>query len=156
MNEDKTLIVHVRHGFEFFGYKIKRGSQPLRQPPHKLQSRIRQGVLNAYPRQKSIGHFKDQIRKRTGRKSPVTTGQLIDEINPITLGWSDYYKKAHIGKLFNRLDRWIRRRIWSHRYKCWRNVGWKVLPESKLHYELGLVSLIKVIPSLNLYNRAAL
>jgi len=149
LNRDKTRIVHVRQGFEFLGYKIKCGSRPLRLPAHKIKSRTRQGSLYAYPRQKSIDHFKEQIRKRTRRKAPLTTGQLIDEINPIIRGWGNYYKKAHVRKLFNRLDRWIRRRIWSQRYKRWRNAGWKVLPESKLHGELGLVSLIKLIPSLN-------
>lgn len=156
LNEDKTRIVHVRHGFEFLGYKIKRGSRPLRLPTHKIKSKTRQGALYAYPRQKSIDHFKEQIRKRTRRKAPVTTGQLIDEINPVIRGWGNYYKKAHVRKLFNRLDRWIRRRIWSHRYKRWRNAGWKALPESKLHGELGLVSLIKLIPSLNWRNSATL
>ena len=156
LNEDKTRIVHVRHGFEFLGYKIKRGSRPLRLPAHKIKSRTRQGALYAYPRQKSIDHFKEKIRKRTRRKAPVTTGQLIDEINPVIRGWGNYYKKAHVRKLFNRLDRWIRRRIWSHRYKRWRNAGWKVLSESKPHGELGLVSLIKLIPSLNQRNSATL
>lgn len=156
LNGDKTRIVHVRQGFEFLGYKIKRGSRPLRLPAHKIKSRTRQGSLYAYPRQKSIDHFKEQIRKRTRRKAPLTTGRLIDEINPIIRGWGNYYRKAHVRKLFNRLDRWIRRRIWSHRHKRWRNTGWKTLPESKLHGELGLVSLVKLIPSLNWRNSAAL
>lgn len=156
VNEDKTRIVHVRQGFEFLGYKIKRGSRPLRLPAHKIKSRSRQGSLYAYPRQKSIDHFKEQIRKRTRRKAPLTTGRLIDEINPIIRGWGNYYSKAHVRKLFNRLDRWIRRRIWSHRHKRWRNRGWKTLPEFKLHGELGLVSLVKLIPSLNWRNSAAL
>lgn len=148
LHEGKTRLVHVRQGFEFLGYKIKRGSRPLRLPAHKIKSSARQGTLYAYPRQKSIDHFKEQVRKRTRRKAPVTTAQLIDELNPIIRGWGNYYRKAHVRKLFNRLDRWIRKRIWSHRTKRWRNAGWKKLPESKLHGELGLVSLIKLIPSL--------
>src|SRR5262247_1518134 len=32
LNEDKTHIVHVSHGFEFLGYKIKRGSRRLSLP----------------------------------------------------------------------------------------------------------------------------
>jgi group II intron reverse transcriptase/maturase len=155
LNEDKTRIVHVRKGFEFLGYKIKRGSRPLGLPAHKIKSGTVQGSLYAYPRQKSIDHFKEQIRKRTSRKAPVTTGQLIAEINPVIRGWGNYYKKAHVRKLFNRLDRWVKRRIWSHRYKRWRNAGWKKLPESKLHGELGLVSLIRLIPSLNRRSSAA-
>ena len=34
----KTWIVHVRHGFEFLGYKIKRGSRPLRLSPRAIRS----------------------------------------------------------------------------------------------------------------------
>ena len=30
LNTGKTRIVHVRHGFEFLGYKIKQGKRPLR------------------------------------------------------------------------------------------------------------------------------
>ncbi len=30
LNEEKTRIVHVKHGFEFLGYKIKRGSRSMR------------------------------------------------------------------------------------------------------------------------------
>jgi len=73
---------------------------------------------------------------------------LIAEINPIIRGWGHYYKKAHVRKLFNQLDRWIVRRLWSHRHKKWRNCGWMKLPNSKLYGELGLVSLIYLIPSL--------
>ena len=59
-----------------------------------------------------------------------------------------YYKRAHVRTLFNKLDNWIERRIWSHRYKCWRNCGWKQLPKRKLYGEYGLVQLVKLIPSI--------
>ena len=148
LHKEKTRIVHVRYGFEFLGYKIKRGSRPLKLPAHRIKSGIRKGALYAYPRQKSIDHFKEQIRKRTRRKAPLTTQELIAEINPIIRGWGNYYCKAHVRKLFNQLDRWIVRRLWSHRHKRWRNTGWKSLPHSKVYGELGLVCLIYLIPSL--------
>ena len=149
LHKEKTRIVHVRHGFEFLGYKIKRGKQPLKLPAYKIKSGIRQGSLYVYPRQKSIDHFKEQIRKRTRRKAPLSTQELIDEINPVIRGWGNYYKKAHVRKLFNQLDRWIIRRLWSQRHKRWRNCGWMQLPGTRLYGELGLVSLIHLIPSLN-------
>ena len=149
LHEEKTRIVHVRQGFEFLGYKIKRGTRPLKLPAHKIKSGTQQGALYVYPRQKSIDHFKDQIRKRTRRKAPLTTKELIDEINPIIRGWGNYYRKAHVRKLFNQLDRWLVRRLWSHRHKRWRNCGWRALPPAKVYGELGLVSLVYLIPSLN-------
>ena len=109
-----------RTGFEFLGYKIKRGRRPLKLAPGKIRSGVRQGDLYAYPREKSIEHFKDQIRQRTRRKAPVSTRELIAELNPVIRGWGQYFCKAHIRKLFARLDRWILRRIWSQRFKRWR------------------------------------
>jgi group II intron reverse transcriptase/maturase len=150
VNEGKTHIVHVSRGFEFLGYKIKRGSRRLALPASKIRSGTREGNLYAYPREKSIQHFKDQIRTRTQRKVPVDTQRLIAEINPVIRGWGLYFCKAHIRKLFARLDRWILRRIWSHRFKRWRCRGWKQLPERRLYSEMGLVRLVFLIPSLNL------
>ena len=102
----------------------------------------------SYPREKSIRRFQDQVRQRTKRRVPMPTEELIETVNPLLRGWGEYYKRAHVRKLFNRLDRWIVRRIWSHRFKRWRNGGWKQLPTATLYREYGLVNLVGLIPSL--------
>jgi len=121
----------------------------------KIRSNVRLGGLYAYPREKSVRHFREQIRGKTRRKAPVTTQELIQEINPVIRGWGEYYKRAHVRKLFNQLDRWIVRRLWSHRHKRWRCVGWKTLPCAKLYGEYGLVNLVGLIPSLKPLRRAS-
>ena len=143
----KTRVVHVRHGFEFLGYLVKRGQQ-LRLPPGRIVTGIKSGGLYAYPRGKSIQRFKDRVRQLTRRGAPLTTKDLIEQLNPVLRGWGHYYKRVHVRTLFNKLDRWIERRIWSHRYKRWRNCGWKQLPKRKLYGEYGLVQLVKLIPSI--------
>jgi hypothetical protein len=150
LHTGKTRIVHVRQGFEFLGYKIKRGQRPLRLLAEKIRSGVRRGDLYAFPRNKSVRHFKDQIRRLTRRKAPVSTRELIEQINPVIRGWGLYFCKAHVRGLFHRLDGWIVRRLWSHRFKRWRNAGWKRLPQRQLYEEFGLVKLIALIPSLNL------
>lgn len=147
LHPQKTRIVHVRQGFEFLGYKIKRGKQ-LRLPPGKIRSGAQSGALYAYPREKSIQRFMDQVRQLTKRRVPLTTKELIEELNPVLRGWGHHYKRAHVRKLFNRLNRWIMHRIWSHRFRRWRNCGWQQLPESMLYGEYGLVNLVRLIPSL--------
>jgi len=147
LHPQKTRIVHVQHGFEFLGYKIKLG-KALRLPASKIRSQARSGALYAYPREKSICRFKDQVRQRTKRRVPLRTRELIAELNPVLRGWGEYYKRAHVRKLFHQLDGWVRRRIWSHRFKRWRNGGWKQLPNAKLHGEYGLVNLVELIPSM--------
>lgn len=148
INPQKTRIVHVRHGFEFLGYKIKRGGPQLRLLPSKIRSGARAGALYAYPREKSIRRFMDQVRQRTKRRIPLTTKELIEQLNPLLRGWGHYYKRAHIRRIFNRLDRWIVRRIWSHRFKRWRCAGWKALPSATLYGKFGLVNLVGLIPSI--------
>ncbi len=147
LHPQKTRIVHVRQGFEFLGYKIKLGKQ-LQLPPGKIRSGAQAGALYAYPREKSVRRFMDQVRRLTKRRVPLTTKELILELNPVLRGWGHYYKRAHVRKLFNRLNRWIVHRIWSHRFRRWRNEGWKRLPESTLYGEYGLVNLVRLIPSL--------
>jgi len=148
LHPQKTRIVHVRYGFEFLGYKIKRGKRKLHLPGSKIRSQVRQGALYAYPKERSIRRFMDRVRQRTKRRMPLRTKELIAELNPLLRGWGEYYKRAHVRLLFNRLDRWIIRRIWSHRYKHWRNAGWKRLPPRVLYREHGLVNLVGLIPSI--------
>jgi group II intron reverse transcriptase/maturase len=156
LNVRKTRIVHVRRGFAFLGYMIKRGQRALQLPAAKIRSRARRGALYAYPTQKSIDRFKDSVRRKTHRRIPRSTAELIRELNPVIRGWGAYYKRAHVRRLFNQLDRWIVRRLWSHRYRRWRCTGWITLPTRRLRGELGLVSLIGLIPSLAPRPRAAL
>jgi RNA-directed DNA polymerase len=73
---------------------------------------------------------------------------MIEDLNPVIRGWGNYYNKSHIRKLFNKLDRWIVRRIWSFKYKRWRNTGWKELPEAMLYGDLGLANLVSMIPTI--------
>ena len=50
VHSEKTRIIHIREGFEFLGYKIKRGSRPLKLSSNKIRSGAKSGDLYAYPR----------------------------------------------------------------------------------------------------------
>ena len=148
LHPEKTRITHIKVGFEFLGYKLKQG-KGLALPQEKVKKQAINNIY-AYPKGKSIQSFKDSIRARTHRRIPLTVYELIESINPVILGWGNYYRKAHVRKLFNRLQRWIIRRIWGHRYKRWRNMGWKKLPVTILYTKYKLVNLLSLIPDLNL------
>ena len=64
LHPQKTRIVHVRQGFEFLGYKIKRGPAASA-VARKIRSTCPVGALYAYPREKSIQRFMDQVRQLT-------------------------------------------------------------------------------------------
>jgi RNA-directed DNA polymerase len=145
LHPEKTRIVHISQGFEFLGYKIGRGKG--------LRYKTGGPGLYAYPRQRSIDRFKDKVRTATNRRNPKTLEGLLDELNPIIRGWGMYYRRAHVRRLFHRLDGWIVLRIWSWRYKRWRNAGWKKLPRRQLYGEYGLVHLLALIPGMQDYYR---
>jgi len=63
-------------------------------------------------------------------------------------GWGEYYKRARVRRLFHQLDGCVVRRLWSHHHRRWRCAGWRTLPTPRLRAELGLISLISLIPSL--------
>lgn len=148
IHPEKTRITNIKWGFEFLGYKIKEG-KGLRLNRTKIKSNINAKNLYAYPKDKSIKKFKETIRERTKRRIPLTMKELIDSINPVIRGWGNYFRKAHVRKIFNMLDRWIVRRLWSHHYKKWRNYGWKKYPHKELYQKYNLVNLVGLIPSIS-------
>ena len=137
--------MHVSQGFEFLGYKIGLG-RGLHFKPGGIG-------LYAIPRQRSIDRFKDKVRALTRRRIAVPLEELIYALNPVIRGWGMYYRRANVRRLFNRLNRWIVRRIWGWRFKRWRNAGWRTLPETRLYGEYGLVNLLQLIPSMRDYYR---
>ena len=149
IHPEKTRITHINKGFEFLGYKLKRG-KGLKLARNKIKKKMNSSNIYAFPKEESIKRFKATIKERTKRRIPLTTKEIIDWINPVIRGWGIYYRKAHVRKLFNKLQRWIVRRIWSHRYKRWRNYGWKYYNERRLYGEFKLVSLLTLIPDLRL------
>ena len=143
LHAEKTRIVHVRQGFEFLGYKIKRGKPERQASTWQNPQSARSGRLYAYPREKSIRHFRDRIRKLTRRNAPVTTQELIEDINPVIRGWGNYFCKAHVRTLFNRLDRWIVSRLWSHRASVG-EYGVEEDSRRQLYGQMGLVNLVRI------------
>lgn len=145
LHPDKTRIVHIAQGFEFLGYKIGRG--------RGLARKAGGPSLYAIPTDRSIRRLKDKVRRATARRNPKGLAGMLDELNPIVRGWGNYYRRAHVRRLFHRLDGWIVCRVRSYVFKRWRNAGWRTLPERKLYGELGLVHLLRLIPSMEGYYR---
>jgi RNA-directed DNA polymerase len=147
LHPQKTRIVHISHGFEFLGYKVKRG-KGLRLAAQRRTSRAHPQNLYTVPREKSVTRFKEQIRGLTRRKAPLKLRAMIERMNPVIRGWGTFYRKAHVRRLFHQLDRWIEHRLYSFLAKRWRNRLWRRYPTARLIEEFGLVRLTHLIPGL--------
>jgi group II intron reverse transcriptase/maturase len=147
LNMKKTRIVNISYGFEFLGFKIGKGKGNFRLNASQITSKLNKINLYAIPTDKAVKRFEDAIRQRTKRRRPLSMEEMIEDLNSLIRGWGNYFKRSRVRTLFNQLDHWIIRRLWSHHFKKWRCFGWKLFPSKKLR-EMGLVSLISLIPSL--------
>ena len=90
----KTRIVDATQqgGFDFLGYHFERGMK--------------------WPRQKSLGKFKDTIRAKTRRTQGQSLRVIITDVNRTLRGWFAYFKQSH-RSTFRPLDAWVRMRLRS-------------------------------------------
>jgi group II intron reverse transcriptase/maturase len=103
LSAEKTLITKVEDGFEFLGYRI-------------VQERARSTKRNVgklfIPKSK-LQYLRDRIKIRTKRTVlNLSLGQLVADLNPIIVGWRNYYRYATGACAeFDRLDWWLNMRI---------------------------------------------
>ncbi len=128
--EEKTGITEYRKGFDFLGYQFHQYYGNYKWPSHK-----------------SLKAFKDKVRATTRRQQPINAALLIPRLNPIILGWGNYFKYGNVNKRFTELDGWVRMRLRSFiEKKKWPSgMNWKY---PKDHFaRLRLVSLTSLLES---------
>jgi len=94
LHPEKTRMVDAtqRGGFDFLGYHFERGMK--------------------WPRQKSLGKFKETIRAKTRRTEGRSLQAIITDVNRSLRGWFEYFKHSH-RNTFRPLDAWVRMRLRS-------------------------------------------
>ena len=171
LKASKTSITHTlqphegKIGFDFLGVTIRqfpvgkrRSGFDNKRQPLGFTTLIQPSVAAIKRHTKRL----DTILRRH-RSSPQ--GVLIDELNPVIRGWSNYYSTVVSKKQYARLTHlmfrklwswarrrhprkgafWLRKRYWPHRSK-----GWRFADKSKFlfqHSDTRIVRHVKVIGS---------
>jgi RNA-directed DNA polymerase len=99
VNKEKSQVAEVRK-VTFLGFQILRG-------------KIR--VSNKAKRK-----FKDRVRQLTRRNNPLSTYQIIQELNAYLRGWVSYFGVQEFKTIFRDFDGWIRSRLRSMQLKKWK------------------------------------
>jgi RNA-directed DNA polymerase len=68
----------------------------------------------------SVQRLKDRLRTwfRSGRGRNL--GRLIEDLRPILVGWTSYFRKAEVRQTFEELDQWIRRKLRAILWRQWK------------------------------------
>ena len=103
INRQKTHIVHSDEGVKFLGVII-----------HTNRTLIQED---------KIGRFKEKVRGITRRNSPVNLGKVIYDLNPVCRGFANYFRIANCSKRFDKLAKWIRRRLRAKQLALWKKPG---------------------------------
>jgi RNA-directed DNA polymerase len=93
LSDEKTLITHIDDGFDFLGWNFRKY----------------EGKLLVKPAEKSIKKFTEEISIKIERGKAWTQEALIDNLNPIIIGWTNYYRHVVASEIFNKLDS----RMWN-------------------------------------------
>jgi RNA-directed DNA polymerase len=82
--------------------------------------RDKAGKVRATVAPKALKRAQDRIRQLTTRNWGVSMQRRIKEINRFTVGWTAYFSFADTFLRFERLDKWLRRRLRQVRWKEWK------------------------------------
>jgi RNA-directed DNA polymerase len=110
LSDEKTKITHINDGFDFL-------SQNTRRYP--------KGKLLIKPADNSVKEFKYKLRQVVFRNLGAKPNELINQLNPLLRGWSNYHKHIVSKEIFKEIDyylwfllgKWCKRR---HPNKPWK------------------------------------
>ena len=96
LSDEKTIITHIDIGFDFLGWNFRKYA----------------GKLLIKPSKKSIDKVTEKISNIIKKGKAWTQEELIDALNPIITGWSNYHQSVVSSEIFNKIDSRIWNMLW--------------------------------------------
>ena len=96
LSEEKTLITHIKYGFDFLGWNFRKYN----------------GKLLVKPSKKSIDKISEKISNTIDSGKNWKQEVLIDTLNPIITGWANYHRSAVSSEIFHTMDHKIWNMLW--------------------------------------------
>jgi RNA-directed DNA polymerase len=68
----------------------------------------------------SVKRFKGRVREMFRRGRGRSLRRLLEELRPVLIGWTSYYRKSQVRITFEELDQWIRRKLRAILWRQWK------------------------------------
>jgi RNA-directed DNA polymerase len=109
----KTRWVDLRSGKEscvFLGCTIRKQRSIQRRPHWYYTQR--------WPSPKAMKKLRERVPELTGRRhSGKDVKQIIVELTPVLRGWGNNFRTGNADREFNKMDRYVVRRLWSWQHR---------------------------------------
>lgn len=123
LHPNKTQITHTlqayeeRLGFDFLGFTVKQISVGKYRTGKNTNGESLGFKTLIKPSQTSISRHQEKLKKIINWHRAATQSQLIDALNPVITGWSNYFSTGVSAKVFSQLDHWLYRQLknWANR-----------------------------------------
>ena len=97
LSETKTAITHINDGVNFLGFNIRKYK----------------GILKIKPSKESIGKIVDKTRGMVHKAAAWKQEELIQVLNPVITGWTNYFRSVVASDTFAQLDNVLWNQIWK-------------------------------------------
>lgn len=113
LSEEKTQITHITDGFDFLGFNIRK---------------YKNGALLIKPSKKSQKKVVKKLHEVVFGNKSASQSVLIELLNPVIRGWSNYFKHHVAKKVFTRIDHILTRQlmVWAYRRHKNKSKKWAI------------------------------
>jgi RNA-directed DNA polymerase len=101
LSSEKTRITHITEGFDFLGFNFRKYGESE--------------TLLIKPSRKNTQEYRQSIKQNT-KDHNLSAYSLIKTLNPVTLGWGNYYRHVVSQKHYDNNDAYL-----FHRLMAWAN-----------------------------------
>ncbi len=118
LNEMEINGVKVQPGFDFLGFNIRTyhvGKHHGFKAHHGKKVEVMEFKTLIKPSEKSIKAHREELKRIVQKNKKAPQAVLINEINPVIIGWCNYYKTVSSHETFESLIyyMWILLRAWT-------------------------------------------
>ena len=112
LSEQKTVITHVKQGFNFLGHTVRKFGDKLLIQPAKS----------------NLQALRDKIRLCIQSALGLSQEALLRKLNPLIRGWANYYRNGAAKRTFQRLDHHVHWQLWrwAKRRHPNKSAAWKL------------------------------
>lgn len=138
LHPQKTRIVDLswgREGLEFLGHHLRK------MPSYRFAGKF---FLHRWPSQRSLKRLREKVRAvvHRGRNGVSDIRDLVKALNPVVVGWRNYFRSGNATRQFAKMEKYIWERL--ARFECKRRK--RTSPYRDSRYDYTWYRSLEVVP----------